>query len=109
MCLQKESLNKKERQAKEKHEVQGYGVHLTDAKKIISSHASSTIVQKPIMTEPLGLEWMIFTSLFTSVWTPVWKVKYWVQNFNMKMFMRSPFGEAGKILEKWELEGIKKT
>ena len=56
MCLQKESLNKKERQAKEKHEAQGYGVHLTDAKKIISSHASSTIVQKPIMIESLGWE-----------------------------------------------------
>ena len=62
MCLQKESLNKKERQAKEKHEAQGYGVHLTDAKKIISSHASSTIVQKPIMIEPLGWEWSLQAS-----------------------------------------------
>ena len=56
MCLQKESLNTKERQAKEKHEVQGYRVQLTEAKKIILSHASSTIVQNPIMIEPLGWE-----------------------------------------------------
>ena len=49
-------IEQKERQAKEKDEAQGYRVHLTDAKKIISSHASSTIVQKPIMIESLGWE-----------------------------------------------------